>query len=148
MRRFCSPQAVGLGLLVIAFAAAGAGCGPPVARVEGAVTHQGQPVSNADLMLVQHDNPARQFFGATGEDGEIYVTYQDAQGAPPGRYAIHVTHAVLRDGRPLPPGEEGAVLRDSPQAVGRTYVFEQELDAGVNVLHLKLENAQLEPAAF
>jgi len=60
---------------------------------------------------------------------------------PPGLWKIRVTHFTQRDGRPLPSGEGGQVLRESNRVIARTYLFDQELAGGKNVLELKLEAA-------
>ena len=132
---------------LVLLAAAAGGCGEPAAQVQGRVTHNGSPVAGADVMLSAVEDPRRQFFGATGEDGTIHVSYGEQSGAPPGTYTIRVTHVMLRDGSPLPPGEEGEALRNSPRAVERTFLFERDLSTGANPLDLKLEEGRLDSVA-
>ena len=132
---------------VALLAAAAGGCGEPAAHIKGRVIHNGSPVAGADVMLSAAEDPRRQFFGTTGEDGTIHVSYGEQSGAPPGAYTVRVTHATLRDGSPLPPGEEGEALRNSPRASERTFVFERELSPGANPLDLKLEEGRLDPGA-
>ena len=127
--------------------AAAGGCGEPAAQVQGRVTHNGSPVAGADVMLAGAEDGGRQFFGTTGEDGTIYVSYGEQSGIPPGAYVVRITHAMLRNGSPLPPGEEGEALRNSLRAIERTFVFERALSAGANPLDLKLEEGRPEPAA-
>jgi hypothetical protein len=82
-----------------------------------------------------------QYFGQTREDGSLYVGCRDKSGLPVGPCKIRVTHYTLRDGKPLPSGEPGQVLRGTDKAIGKTYLFEQALAGGKNVLDLKLETA-------
>jgi hypothetical protein len=118
------------------------GCGHSLAVVEGKVTDEGKPVASAEVMVAHADDTDRQFFGVTGEDGSLHVTYRDAAGAPPGRYLIHIRYATQRDGQPLPSGEDGAALRRKGAVMTREFVFDQELHAGSNALDLKLENGR------
>jgi len=123
-------------------AAAGlSGCSGSVARIAGKVSHNGEPASGAEVVVESATDPAEQYFGTTTEDGSLYVGYRDKPGLPPGLWKIRVTHFTQRDGRPLPSGEGGQVLRESNRVIARTYLFDQELAGGKNVLELKLEAA-------
>jgi hypothetical protein len=122
-------------------AAALAGCGGSAARIAGTVTHNGEPVRGAEVAVESATDAAEQYFGITTEDGSLYVGYRDKPGLPPGQWKIRVTHFMQRDGQPLPSGEAGQALRASNRAVARTYLFDQELAEGKNVLDLKLEAA-------
>lgn len=128
-------------VVVWAAAAVLSGCGGSVARIAGKVTHNGEPVSRAEVVVESATDAAQQYFGMTTEDGSLYVGYRDKSGVPPGLWKIRVTHFTQRDGQPLPGGEAGQALRESNRAVARTYVFDQELAGGKNVLELKLEAA-------
>jgi hypothetical protein len=128
-------------------ALAAPGCGSSDAVVQGKVTRQGQPVASAEVAFEKKDDPNQQFFGVTGEDGSLFVTYRDREGLPPGSYTIRITSTTQRDGQPLPGGEEGAVLRQSGNIVTRVYRFEKDVAAGDNQLDLKLEDAQVEDQA-
>lgn len=134
-----------LGVMWLA-AAAVTGCGGSTARIAGKVTFNGEPVSRADVVMESATNAAEQYFGGTAEDGSLYVGYRDKSGVPPGHWRIRVTHFTQRDGRPLPSGEAGQTLRASDMAVARTYLFDQELVGGKNVLELKLEAGTLAAA--
>lgn len=142
MAKSQNARRVGLGLLGAALLLL-PGCGPPTAQLQGLVTYQGAPAGGADLMLEAKET-REQYFGATGEDGKLYVSYDEEGGVPPGPYTIRVTYSTLPDGKPLPPGEEGATLRNSGRAVTKTFVMDQELAAGSNTLDLKLENARVQ----
>ena len=130
------------------------GCAPTEGVLEGTVTHHGAPVASAEVVVAAQDDPGQRYFGVTGEDGSISLTYRTRQGLSPGRYTIRVTQLTRRGGRPLPPGEEGAALEQSGAAISRTYVFERDVAAGVNRFDLKLEDGRLEqpdsaaPAGF
>lgn len=134
---FRSPMAA----VMWAAAAAVTGCGGSTARIAGKVTHNGEPVGGAEVVMESAKDAAEQYFGLTTADGSLYVGYRDKSGLPPGLWKIRVTHFTLRDGRPLPSGEAGQVLRTSNMAVARTYLFDQELGGGKNVLDLRLEAA-------
>jgi hypothetical protein len=117
------------------------GCGSPAARIAGNVTHNGQAVRGAEVVVETAASPAEQYFGMTTDDGSLYVGYRDKPGVPPGAVKIRVTHYTLRNGQPLPVGEAGQALRASDQTLVKTYVFDQELVNGKNTLELKLESA-------
>jgi hypothetical protein len=120
------------------------GCGKSLAILGGKVTEEGRPVAAAEVVVAHPDDPDQQFFGVTGEDGSLHVTYRDADGAPPGRYKIHIRYTTQRDGQALPPGEEGAVMRQKGAVMTREFVFDEELKPGANLLDLKLENGRLQ----
>ncbi len=130
-------------ILGVAWAAAAAltGCGGSAARIAGTVTHNGEPVRGAEVVVELATDATQQYFGMTTEDGSLYVGYRDKPGLPPGQWKIRVTHFTQRDGQPLPGGETGQALRASNRVVARTYLFDQELAGGKNVLDLKLEAA-------
>ncbi|MCL4204738.1 MAG: hypothetical protein KJ000_19855 [Pirellulaceae bacterium] len=117
------------------------GCGGSLAQVTGRVTHNGEPVGKADVVVESVSDTSLQFFGMTSEDGALYVGYRDKDGVPLGPCQIRVTHHTLRDGTRLPPGEEGQALRSSNKSIGKVYRFDQDLKAGKNDLDLKLEEA-------
>ena len=117
------------------------GCGGSLAQVTGQVTHNGEPVGKADVVVESVSDTSLQFFGMTSEDGALYVGYRDKDGVPLGPCQIRVTHHTLRDGTRLPPGEEGQALRSSNKSIGKVYRFDQDLKAGKNDLDLKLEEA-------
>jgi hypothetical protein len=117
------------------------GCGGSLAQLSGKVTHNGEPVNRADVVVESVADASLQFFGMTTEDGALYVGYRDQEGLPPGPCQIRVTHHTLRDGTRLPPGEDGQALRGSNKSIGKIYRFDQDLKAGKNVLDLKLEEA-------
>jgi len=137
-RTHCRP------LILVAIGAAVAaltGCGGSTARIAGQVTHNGEPVSGAEVVLESPTDAGEQYYGLTTEDGSLYVGYRDKPGVAPGPWKIRVTDHTQRDGRPLPGGEAGQALRASNQVVVRTYLFDQELTGGRNELELKLEAA-------
>lgn len=118
---------------------AAAGCGPPLGRVSGTVTFQGRPVPLAEVGFEARDEPGRQAFATTGEDGRYTLAYPNGKGLVPGRYAVKVTRHTLPDGRPLPPGEQGtALLAEDGKTVSRHYYFEVEVTAGANTHDFEL----------
>ena len=130
-------------VLSVAWAAAVvlSGCGGSLAQIGGKVTHRGEAVAGAEVVVESAADSRLQYFGRTREDGSLYVGYRDKSGVPVGPCKIRVTHYTLRDGKPLPSGEPGQVLRGSEKALGKIYLFEQALAGGKNVLDLKLEAA-------
>ena len=49
----------------------------------------------------------------------------------PGRYKVTVAYYTLRNGKPLPGGEEGAALRgDEEKVVRHVYGFDRDIVAG------------------
>ena len=129
-----------LGVVWLA-AAALTGCGGSAARISGKVTHNGEPIRGAEVVVESATDAAEQYFGITAEDGSLYVGYRDKPGVPPGLWKIRVTRFTQGDGQPLPSGEAGQVLRASNRVVARTYLFDQKLAGGKNVIELKLEAA-------
>jgi hypothetical protein len=130
-------------VLSVAWAAAVvlSGCGGSLAQIGGKVTHRGEAVAGAEVVVESAADSRLQYFGRTREDGSLYVGYRDKPGLPVGRCKIRVTHYTLRDGKPLPSGEAGRAVRESNKSIGRIFLFEQDLANGKNVLDLKLEAA-------
>jgi hypothetical protein len=125
----------GLALLTLGLS----GCGSTDGVVQGKVTSEGAAVASAQVMFASKDDPSQEYFGVTGDDGSLHLTYRTRDGLPPGRYAIRITRATLKDGSPVPPGEEGTVLRQAGEVVSRRYEFERDVTAGMNQFDLKLE---------
>jgi hypothetical protein len=136
---------LGPALALLAALLAG-GCGAPVGQVSGRVTFQGQPVPNAELVFTLDKQPADVFYAVSREDGRYVVDRGEKRGLPPGKYQVAVTDYVQANGAPLPGGEEGAVLRNSGQAVQQTHSLTKDVAAGKNEIEIKLEEAQLVPA--
>ena len=53
------------------------GCGGTTAQIGGKVTHQGEPVGGAEVVVESAAGPSLQYFGLTREDGSLYVGYRD-----------------------------------------------------------------------
>lgn len=82
-------------VIVAGLAATVTGClGPPAVKyemlsVEGTVTMEGQPLSNAEVMLDSIDGPRG--FGVTDEQGKFTVaTRQFGAGLPAGTYRVFI----------------------------------------------------------
>ena len=84
------------------------------------------------FFLVPDCNWEYKFFGLTLDDGEIQIDTRD--GIPPGQYDIVVVTYKMRDGSPLPLGEQGDAAKESGRAIKQVYVFKTELKSGVNKL--------------
>jgi hypothetical protein len=114
------------------------GCAAPVGRVTGKVTWKGQPVAGAELAFHPEKDPTDHFSGLCGDDGTYRVTYRTGNGLPPGRYRVVVTRFLTSDGKPVPAGEPGEVLKTAGRAVKKSYAFEKEVAAGENPVDFEL----------
>src|SRR4051794_13109849 len=81
-----------------------AACSGGLNSVTGKVTHKGEGVKGAVLVLVPTDprtNPERPS-GVTGEDGSFSLTTGNKQGAPAGDYQVTITwnEYVTKKGKP------------------------------------------------
>jgi hypothetical protein len=102
-----------IGVLVLAFGSS-AGCtsGEATVPVEGTVTLDGQPLSEAHVMFYpQGAGPTDQkyYFGSTDQEGRFAVrsSTDGNEGLPPGKYNVTLTTAVAKQGStettPVPP---------------------------------------------
>ena len=133
-----------LAIAALAIASLG-GCGRSLGQVEGKVTQQGQGVPRAQLVFSLENQPTEVYYGISRDDGSYLLDVGDRRGLPPGKYQVVVTDHVQADGKPLPAGEEGVVLRSSGQAVERKYALTKEVAAGRNEIEIKLEDGRLLP---
>ncbi len=117
------------------------GCGGPLGRVDGKVTLKGQPVADADIVFQPEENPNTWYSGLSFEDGSYQLSYGRSSGLPVGRYTVKVTYYALKNGQPLPSGEEGKALRDEEKAVAKTVSFDRDISAGKNTLDFELDEA-------
>jgi hypothetical protein len=116
----------------VSFAVLAAGCGRPLGQATGTITFQGAPVAGAEIAFesTTSDDTA---YGVSLEGGAYALDYRTRTGLPAGAYKVTVTRYTLRNGKPLPGGEEGAALKgDEGRVIRRSYVFEIELAAGPN----------------
>jgi hypothetical protein len=109
LRDLCS------GALVAALVLAVPGCsgeGRPV-KVNGVVTLDGKPLSDAVVRFIPEDKNGREATGVTGADGTFRLsTFRSHDGALPGQYKVTVQQADATD---VPPG-----LAEQIQAGGKT----------------------------
>ncbi len=125
------------------FLACLSGCGADSAEVSGNVTKQGQPVGGASIVFAnQSDANAPGYTGVAEPDGKYLLYPGDESGVKPGKYRVTVTWWTLRDGSPLPEGEEGASLRDSGQAVKHEVTFEKDVTPGANTIDLPVDQGK------
>ncbi len=120
------------------------GCGPPMARLRGTVTLQGKPVPQAEIFFESAESSGSGVSGRTDDNGVYYLNYLSPRGMPAGTYHATITVYMLPKGGPLPPGEEGAALRNDPERVVRQ-VFRLSnltIPPGETTLDLELTNAQ------
>lgn len=129
----------GLGCLLLASGLVWlAGCGTPTGQVTGTVTWKQKPVAGAELVFEAVNKPEDQFFGLAADNGVYQVSYRTYKGLPIGRYKITVTRYSLPDGRPVPEGEKGAVLKSQDKLVKSVFTFEKDIGSGANQIDLEL----------
>lgn len=111
------------GILVLALTSGGCGTGgPEIASVEGTVTMDGKPLSNAAVVFIpENGRPA----GATTDGDGHYVLNFTAgrQGAIPGNNTVRITTA--RDPSETPDGEP---IPASPETVPMKYNAASEME--------------------
>jgi hypothetical protein len=85
----------------------GCGGGSKTAAVSGRVTYKGKPVPNASVSFTPVEGTGRAADGVTDSNGRYTLTtYSASDGAPPGKYRIHVI--AYGPSRPPKPGETGS----------------------------------------
>ncbi|MSQ93597.1 MAG: hypothetical protein EXR98_03470 [Gemmataceae bacterium] len=115
-----------------------AGCSGSGGKVTGFVTFDNKPVDRADVVFELLDDQDERYFGASNEAGEYLLDYRAKAGMPVGRYRALVTRYTLPGGKPLPPGEQGAVMKHTDEAVRQSYSFEVDINAGANKADFEL----------
>lgn len=119
-----------------------AGCSAePVAVVEAKVLVQGEPVSEAQVIIEPDPSGKGAVFGMTKPDGTCVFDWSGRKGLAPGKYKILITHFEGIDGKAIPGGEEGQVLRQTGKVSRKTCLFRRDLPAGKTSLTLSLESA-------
>jgi hypothetical protein len=109
------------------------GCSKPLGQATGTVTFKGTPVAGADIAFESTSSPDDTAYSVSSEGGAYTLDYRTRTGLPAGTYKVTITRYTLRNGKPLPGGEEGAAIKgDEGRVVQRSYVFEIELAAGAN----------------
>lgn len=125
-------------LALVAFS----GCGSNVGTFEGRVTLDGKPAVNAEVEFRSEVDKRVRISAVALENGTYQVDYGAWDGLPEGPCRITVTHYLLRDGSPLPEGEEGYALRDTDKVVKRQVVFHEEIDSGTNKIDLEINEGE------
>jgi hypothetical protein len=135
-------QVVGLQGALVGAALVLSGCGGSQSTVRGQVTFKGAPVPQADL-LFEGEGGAVSVSGRSDDDGTYYLNYPNGRGMASGRYRVRITQYVLPQGKKLPAGEEGAVLRNDPEKTQRrVYEFEVEVRPGANEHNFELSQGK------
>jgi hypothetical protein len=111
------------------------GCGGR-ASVSGKVVENGKPIPSAELRWASETDPSVFGSAATDRTGTYTVEAGGKKGLPPGRYQVTITWWQTRDGKPLPEGEEGAALKQTPRARRFTATLTQEVTASTSLLDL------------
>ena len=131
-------RAVACGLL---FAAVG--CGGATGQATGKVTRNGKPVSSAEITFASATDPEATVHGASGPDGVYHLSYITGGGIPPGKYKATIAFYTLRNGKPLPDGEEGSALRgDETKVIRHAVEFERDIAAGSNPHDFELNDGK------
>ena len=99
-----------------------------------------QPVDGAEIVFTSQGESAQSFFGVSGSDGAYQLDLTGMDGIPAGTYQVTVTWWALKDGRPLPEGEEGQVLKNGGAAVKQTESFTKNVVAGPNAMSFELSD--------
>ena len=135
MTRVCSCLAFTLILVGVA------GCGASVAQLDAKVTLRGAAVAGAEVLVEPESSGQASLYGMTRDDGTCGFDWGGRSGLAPGKYKVVVTYYEADDGKSLPTGEEGQVLKQSGKAPRRQVEFHRELQLGKNSLALALEQA-------
>jgi hypothetical protein len=115
-----------------------AGCGSSTGKVQGRVTLDGKAAAGAQVEFRSEVNQKVRCSALALENGVYQVDYGIWDGLPVGSCRITVTHYTLRDGSPLPEGEEGNALRDTNKVLKKRVEFFEELASGVNQVDLEI----------
>ena len=125
-------------LVLLIVVAVSAGCGAPTVNysmipVEGTITFEGEPLSNAEVMFDSPDGPRG--FGVSDESGRFSVmTRQFGAGLPAGKYRVLVTSS------------EKTRIRGSGKAVQVATIYRESgvgrvsIDAGTGPLSFDLKD--------
>jgi hypothetical protein len=116
-----------------------AGCGGAVVRPTGKVTLKGQPVGGVELRFDSDAAPNTPITGRSNADGTYQLDYGQQRGLAVGRSKITIAHYTLKNGKPLPDGEDGATLRNQPEKVTKhIYEFEKDIPEKTTELNFEL----------
>ena len=130
-----------LALCAVAVVLAGCG-GSGAARPAGKVTLKGQPVAEADLVFESAAAPDSPVTGRAAADGAYVLDYGTLRGLPLGKCKVTVSYYTLRNGQPLPDGEDSATLKNQPEKVLKhVHVFEKDV-TGAGELSFELSEVK------
>jgi hypothetical protein len=135
IRRFGHSMLVA-GLAVLAVTAAGCGSGnhPPLGRVSGVVTLDGQPLVDADVTF-QPEETGRASVGTTDSSGRYELIYfNEVRGALVGKHRVLIT--TLRDGDDSSPN----IPERLPPRYHRESDTQVEVTKGSNTFNFDLES--------
>ncbi len=122
-----------------------AGCGGALATPSGKVTLNGEPVADVSLTFLPAANPDAVASGVTGADGLYRLDFGTKRGLATGKCTVRITRYTLKNGKPLPGGEQGTALKnDDKKSVRITYVFEKDVTAGDATLDFELNEGKKE----
>lgn len=118
----------GITLVVVTLAIVG--CGDPAGTINGMVKNGDKPVQFAFIEINPKDPEGRSFRGETVDDGKYYLDSVAASGMPPGQYEAVITYHTLRNGDPLPAGEEGENMKSNGKTKEHKVVVDFEVKVG------------------
>lgn len=118
------------------------GCGGGEATLSGRMMSSGQPATGASLEVQSMADAARRGSGAVLADGAYRIDFGTKQGLPPGDCRIEIRHTVAKDGKPLPPGEDGMAMRQSGRVRNIHVAFVRSLSSGTNQIDFELDEGE------
>lgn len=128
-------KATGAGLLMLVLLAS-SGCQKRVV-VTGKVLDKGQPLASAELRWVGQSDDSVFASGVTDVSGQYILDSAGKKDIPVGRYEVTVTWWRMRDGKPVPEGEEGTAAKAKRSA--RQFAATLMVDITSNTTTLDLD---------
>ena len=131
------------GVVLLLLASTTVGCSSK-STVKGEVLLKSKPLSQAEVIFELKSDPVEnRYTGGSFKTGNYVIDTRGKGGIPPGDYKVIVKWWVLRDGKPLPGGEEGQSLKyDRSRSFEFNVVFEKTVEAGENIIDLPVEKGK------
>ena len=123
-----------------------AGCGSGnVSRPAGTIVDGGVPVERAAIVFSGRiEDQEIEISGLTDAEGRYRLDYGVHDGLPVGPVEVSIERALLRDGSPVPPDEEGMHMLRTGEALSKRYEYGVELAPGSPQLDFDLAEASEE----
>lgn len=120
------------------------GCGSrELATIEAVVLPGEHQDIGATVLFAS--NPAQEngsVVAIINDRGKCEFDYGETIGVTPGTYDVTITLYTMPDGKPLPEGEEGAMLIATGKAQQVSYQLHCDLQPGPNQLLLRVDEAE------